>query len=240
MHFLFFHLSFLFQEKDEVNHVDFFQSDRPLKPCKLEFLGDRALKIDNEEIPLSNLRYATRRQYKSFPQKAAHCIIVSYIAATGQGAGMVKHSFLEMVDVNDTLNLEQDFNKLLSSKYLNVTDADETSKDCLETVYEQSLYFGGADVVLRDAKDRSNSVYDGRCLVVLDIECLTIYPVINDEMGEPHRLMFWKDEGENSVEKILHYSIKKKIAFETPSMVYELVRFLATSLQLHVVHYNFV
>ena len=210
-------------------HVDFFESGRRPKPCKLEFLGDRAVKIDNEEVAVSKLRYATRREYKSFPQRAAHCIIVSYVAATGPGEGgegLVKHSFLEMPAVNDTINLEQDFMELLIRKFQKTLDLDQTNLDCLETVNEQPLIFGGADVIIRDANDRGNSIYDGRCLVVLDIECLSIYPVIDKEMKEPHRLMFWKEEGDNSVEKILHYTKTEKIVFETSTAVFELVRLL--------------
>ena len=209
-------------------HVNFSRSGGQLEPCKLEFLRDRALKIDDEEVTLENMRYATRRPYKSFTQRAADCVILSYVGATR----MVEHSFLEMPDVHDTLNLAQDFIKLLRNKYPENTD-DKINEECLDTIYKQPLYFGDADVAVKDAKDKS-IIYDGRCIVVLDIECLTIYPVTKEEVcGPPHRLMFWKEEGNDSVEKILHYSKDQKIAFETPAMIYELVRCPDTGFFFH-------
>ena len=205
-----------------MNHVDFFESGRQPKPCKLEFLGDGSVKIDNEEVAMSKLRYAARRQYKGFPKRAAHCIIVSYVAPTDTGEAVVKHRFLEMPDVNGTMNLEQDFKVLLIRKFQEMLDLDQTNLDCLETVNEQPLIFKTSDLIIRDVNDRRNSIYDGRCLVVMDIECLSIYPVIDKGMKEPHRLMFWKEEGNNSVKKIWPYSIEK-IVFETPTTVFELV-----------------
>ena len=96
-------------------------------------------------------------------------------------------------------------------------------KDCYGIIVDQPIYFGKVDIKVSEMEGDATVVYEGRSIVVLDIECLALYPVVNNKLGTPYRLMFWQDEGPQSVEKILHYHKEQKIAFSTTSHTFEMV-----------------
>ena len=200
--------------------MNFYNDNEMSAPCRVAFEPGSAVTIDDEKITIDQLRYASRRPYKGFPQRAAHCVIFSYSDKSTNG---VKHVFLEMRSVEDTMQLSESFKKLVDAKFLMTEDGEYVDDmSCFDTICDQPIYFGGSNIKVTNTLDQT-VVYEGRCIVVLDIECLSVYPVVQDELGKPFRLMFWEQEGENTVEKILHYHKENKIVFETTLAAYEMV-----------------
>lgn len=200
--------------------MNFYSDNEAPTTCRVAFEPGRAVTIGDEKITIDQLRYASRRPYKGFPQKAAHCIIFSYSDKSTNG---VQHVFLEMQSVEDTMQLSESFKKLVDVKFL-MTEEGEYMADmeCFDTICDQPIYFGGSNIKVTNTFDQK-LVYEGRCIVVLDIECLSVYPVVEDELGKPFRLMFWEQDDDNTVEKILHYHKENKIVFETTTVAYEMV-----------------
>ena len=198
-----------------------FYGDRKT-PCQVEIHPDSGVKLNDTVISLDDLRYASKQQYKGFPDRAAHCVVLSY---NDQAERDVNHHFLEMDTLDDTSELLEDFLKLFKSKFLVMEQENDSSidKDCYGIIVDQPIYFGEVDIKVSEMEGDATVVYEGRSIVVLDIECLTLYPVVNNKLGTPYRLMFWQDEGPHSVEKILHYHKEQKIAFSTTSHTYEMV-----------------
>lgn len=207
---------------------------------QVEFLQEKGLKINDEPVSLASLRYATRRPYQGFPQRAAHCVVLSY---SDKATELVQYCFLEMATAEETKQLSVNFEKLLQTKFA-VTHKDTdnpTDVACCSTVNEQPIYFGKSEIKVKSIDDSTTKttdetvkyLYEGRCIVVLDIECMAFYPVVDSKLSEPYRLMFWQEEGENTVEKILHYHGDKKIVFETASMSYEMPVIEEIVSQLH-------
>ena len=179
------------------------------------------MKLNEKAISLDDLRYAAKRSFRSFQQKVDHCVILSYIDNTNNE---IKHNFLHMDTVEETTAMYEDFRKLSKAKFLVMEKENDYSVDlaCYDTVEEQPIYFGGAEIKIKQSMDKT-VVFEGRSIVVLDIECLALFPVVDNELKEPYRLMFWLEEGENSVEKILHYHKESRIVFETTTKSFEMV-----------------
>lgn len=213
-------INFSFQyERISVNQVEFFKTNESPVSFSVKFIPEKGVELDGQLISLDHLRYASQRSYRALSQEAYDCIVLSYC---GGSIRDVRHYFLKKETAQETKQLSEDFSKLLKEKFYDTETEGTLNESCYAAVNEQPIYFGIADVKVKSFNDKI-TVHEGRSLMVLDIECFTIYPEVEGNLGEPYRFMFWKEEGDNTVERILHYSKDNKVGLETPALILEMV-----------------
>ena len=179
--------------------------------------------MNDKLIPLNNIRFVSKKHRLDRPPHFATSIVLSYIDSDSSPAE-IKHLFLEMNTIKQTNDLFNDFIRLFEDKFSVSDDWDSSvTMATYSRACKQPVYYSLSNVTVTD---KGGNVQCISCAVIIDIECMALYPRIgNGDLGKPYLLMFLDEEEEEEMRVVnIHHEYEAEtIVFETKLCTFRMV-----------------
>ena len=189
--------------------------------CKIGFVWNKGFYLNDRFVPLHKIRFVSnRRNQNQF--ETADCdtvILLCHICPDTDSAEIV-HLVLEMGTVYETKKLFLDFQNLMKAKF---RGREALNEMVYELVNKQPLYYKKEQVVVKEKMTNISTVYI--CEVVIDLECVALYPVTESGDKDPYMLTFSTEIGGTHINLWEHLDDSEYVEIQTEKYTFKMVSF---------------